>query len=121
MVGQYDIWVRKGAISIMGAVLHPSSKLHRVFAPSTHSLPSIRPITDPYRPSPQSTELTIISCTSGIRLLRHLSPKFGRIWNKCDAPDIQMANSIDISKRSFTFVSVAEHDRMVRKMIVLMQ
>ena len=29
MVGHYDIWARKGAISIMGAVLHPSFRVLR--------------------------------------------------------------------------------------------
>lgn len=106
MLGQYDIWVRKGAITVLGAVLHPGSRLHRVYAPSSHSLPSIRPVPDPYGPPTQSTELTILSCSSRIRVLRHLSPKFRRIWNKKPAPDASVASPIDLTRRSFTTVSL---------------
>ncbi|MCJ1286197.1 Polynucleotide 5'-hydroxyl-kinase grc3 [Xylographa opegraphella] len=80
-VGQYDLWVRKGTVSILGAVLHPSPKLHRVYAPSSHSLPSIRHLRNPFGPAQQPAEISIYSCTSRIRLLRRVSRKFRRIWN----------------------------------------
>ena len=106
LVGQYDVWVRKGAINVAGAVLHASSRLHRVYAPSTHSLPSICPIPNPYGPQNLPTEITIISCTSRIRLLKHLSPKFGRIWNHKHALSGADTPKIDLSQRSFVFVSL---------------
>ena len=108
MVGQYDIWVRKGAVSVLGAILYPSSRLHRVYAPSTQSLPCIRPVTNPYGPANQATELTIITCMSRIRALRHLSPKFGRIWNAKVADGIPIQGSIDLSHRSYAYVSPAQ-------------
>ena len=92
---------------MLGAILHPSSRLYRVYAPSTHSLPSIRPVENPYGPPSQQTELTILSCSSRIRVLRHLSPKFGKIWNKKSRVDQDKADFIDLSHRSFVFVSSA--------------
>ncbi|KAL8806247.1 MAG: hypothetical protein Q9200_005108 [Gallowayella weberi] len=88
LIGQYEIWVRKGAISILGAVLYPSSTVHRVFAPSTHSLPVIRPVRNPFGPPEQPVEITISSFQCGIRLLKQISPMFGLIWNKA----IQLSN-----------------------------
>ena len=105
LLGQYDVWVRKGAISIAGAVLHASSRLHRVYAPSTHSLPSIHPISNPYGPQNTQAEITINSCTSRIRLLRHLSPKFGRIWNHKHPSTRPDPPKLDLSQRSFVLVS----------------
>lgn len=81
IVGQYDIWVRKGAISLSGALLRASSKLHRVYAPTTHAIPVIRPSLDPYGSGPQMSEVTFFSCTSGLRSLKRISTSFGRIWN----------------------------------------
>ncbi|KAL8881612.1 MAG: hypothetical protein Q9198_001215 [Flavoplaca austrocitrina] len=81
LIGQYQIWVRKGAVSVLGATLHPSSAAYRVFAPSTHSLPVIRPIRNPFGPAEQPVEITIVSFRSGIRWLKQVSPHFGRIWS----------------------------------------
>lgn len=82
IVGQYDLWVRRGAVNIMGATLHASPKLHRVYAPSTHSLPVIRYARNPYGPANQPVEITILSCRSQLRLLRRLSWRFAKIWNR---------------------------------------
>lgn len=106
LLGQYDVWVRKGAINILGAVLHASSRLHRVYAPSTHSLPSIRSIPNPYGPQNLPAEIMIISCGSRLRLLKHLSPKFGRIWNHKHVSARFNLPKIDLSQRSFVFVSL---------------
>ena len=80
-MGQYDLWVRSGAISILGAVFHASSRLHRVFAPTTHSIPSIKAIPNPYGTGNPSVIVTIQSSSSRLRMLKQLVPKFGRIWN----------------------------------------
>ncbi|MCJ1403337.1 Polynucleotide 5'-hydroxyl-kinase grc3 [Xylographa trunciseda] len=80
-VGHYDLWVRKGNVSILGAILHASPKLYRVYAPSSHSLPSIRCLRNPFGPAQQPAEVTFTSCNSRIRLLRRVSRKFRRIWN----------------------------------------
>ncbi|KAL6721003.1 Polynucleotide 5'-hydroxyl-kinase grc3 [Lecanora helva] len=80
ILGQYDLWVRSGAVSIAGAALHPSSKLHRVFAPSTHSISPIRCIPNPYGPE-NPARISILSCKNRMRLLDRIGPRFGRIWN----------------------------------------
>ena len=107
-MGQYDVWVRKGAISIAGAVLHASSRLHRVYAPSTHSLPSIHPVPNPYGPQNIATEITIHSCASGLRLLKNLSPKFGTIWNHKLVLLRPGSQKLDSSQRSFGLVSLGD-------------
>ena len=99
-MGQYDLWVRSGAISVHGAVIHASSKLHRVYAPSTHAIPSIRPIHNPYGTGNPPVELTIISCGSRIRMLKQIGPKFGRIWNGRELRDGMKRSFINVRRFS---------------------
>ena len=73
--------MRSGAISIFGAIIHASSKLYRVYAPSTHAIPPIRSVPNPYGTGDPPTEVSFFSCGSRLRLLKQISPKFGRIWN----------------------------------------
>lgn len=115
LIGQYEIWVRKGAVSLLGAVLHPSSAAFRVFAPSTHSLPVIRPIRNPFGPAEQPVEITITSFRSGMRLLKHLSPRFDRIWDHAVEPSDGVTHERDGSepllsyvKRTYSFVKTAD-------------
>ena len=82
LIGQYDIWVRKGVISLFGAVLPASSKLYRVYAPATHALPVLKSVANPYGRYGEPAEIRIISCKSRIRMLEDLSPEFGRLWNE---------------------------------------
>ena len=103
LIGQYDIWVRKGAISIAGATLRPSSDLHRVYAPSTHALPPIRALRNPFGPQ-GNAEVTFITFNSGLRALRHLSPNFDRIWNSKAPPSTKPNSAMDPSQRTFTFL-----------------
>lgn len=95
------MWVRRGAVTIMGAMLHASPKLHRVYAPSTHSLPIMQYARDPYGPVHQPVEITILSCRSQLRLLRRLSWRFARIWNSKTQPSIAGQSP---AKRSFSHV-----------------
>ena len=101
VLGQYDLWVRSGAISILGAVIHASSRIHRVYAPSTHSIPPIRPLPNPFGTGNAPVELTILSCRSRMRMLRQVAPKFGRIWNGRQ----QSQPPFDLAKRTFMNVS----------------
>lgn len=61
----------------MGAKLHPSPRLYRVYAPSTHSLPVIKCVSG----VGGAAELEIKSCHSGLHRLKDLSPLYHRIWN----------------------------------------
>lgn len=119
LAGQYEIWVRKGAISILGAVLYQSSTIHRIFAPSTHSLPSIRPIRDPFRPGNQQTTITIFNCNGGLRLLRQVSPKFSRLWNTTGLRSAESTPALDLSKRTFQYLYKSLDDAYRRPLRVL--
>lgn len=89
----------------MGAVIHAGSTVHRVHAPSTHSLPVIRACNSPFMPDDQTAEITILSISiSGIRQLKELSPNFVCIWNHRSLSNEQHSPKVDLSQRSFTFV-----------------
>ncbi|EEP81967.1 conserved hypothetical protein [Uncinocarpus reesii 1704] len=77
ILGQYDLWVKRGVVSIFGAKVPPSARLYRVYAPSTHSLPVIKAIAgvDGY------AEIEIKSCRSGLPRLQRVSDLYRRIWS----------------------------------------
>ena len=92
-------------ISVDGARLQASSQLHRIFAPSTQSLPVIKALPNPYKPAGQSTELAISSCSPGLRLLRQVCPKFGRIWNHSQRGELsQISRNVELGQRTFLAV-----------------
>ncbi|MCJ1465202.1 Polynucleotide 5'-hydroxyl-kinase grc3 [Pseudocyphellaria aurata] len=119
LIGHYDIWVRTGAVSILGAILHASARIYRVYAPSTHSLPSIRPLWNPFGSENQDIVLTILNCSSRIRMLRELSPKFRRIWNKKHKSKKDRENGVGMSRRSFLFVKSSTDDLHRRPLYLL--
>ena len=73
MVGLYSLWVRRGAVLLLGAVLRASSALHHVYAPVSHAVPSIIAQTD-------SAEVVLYPNDSGIRFLGDISPHYAGIW-----------------------------------------
>lgn len=77
ILGQYDVWVKRGVVSIMGAKLNPSPTLHRVHAPSTHPIPTLKSVYG----AQGFVELEIISCFNGPARLRTLNPIYRRITN----------------------------------------
>ncbi|KAF3490930.1 uncharacterized protein GIQ15_00447 [Arthroderma uncinatum] len=77
IVGQYDIWVKRGVVSIMGAKLYPCPTIYRVYAPSTHSLPVIKSVSGP----DGYAEVEIISYNDGLSQLSRISNLYYRIWN----------------------------------------
>ncbi|KAF3022857.1 Polynucleotide 5'-hydroxyl-kinase grc3 [Penicillium rubens] len=103
LLGHYDLWVKRGVVSLMGAKLHPSSQLHRVYAPSTHSLPIIKCVAG----VDGEAEVEIKSCTSGISRLRDLSPLYQRIWagENTAADKITLKGAAKDSKRTFSVAS----------------
>ncbi|KAL8771680.1 MAG: hypothetical protein Q9209_002871 [Squamulea sp. 1 TL-2023] len=122
LIGQYELWVRQGAVSLLGAVLRPSSAVYRVFAPSTHSLPVIRSIRNPYGPADQPIEVTITSLRSGTRSLKQVSPMFDRIWNKAiEVSDMNvyesgdMKPSLDLVKRTYSILKSSSNDGYASK------
>ncbi|KKA21975.1 Polynucleotide 5'-hydroxyl-kinase grc3 [Rasamsonia emersonii CBS 393.64] len=109
LIGVYDIWVKRGVISLMGAKLHPSPKLYRVYAPSTHSLPVIKCVSgvEGY------AEVEIQSSHSGIYRLKELSPLYHRIWNSGEtaADKVTLKGS---SRRTFSVLYTSSDDPLKR-------
>lgn len=102
LIGIYDIWVKRGVISVMGAKLHPSIKTYRVYAPSTHSLPVIKCVSG----VEGFAEIELQSCSSNLQALKELSPHYSRIWNSTKT----VGDSATISgsfQRSFSIVSLS--------------
>lgn len=103
LLGHYDLWVKRGVVSVMGAKLHPSPRLYRVYAPSTHSLPVIKCVSG----VDGAAEIEVKSCHSGIYRLRDLSPLYRRIWNgkNTSADKLTLKNAPSSAKRTFSVVS----------------
>ena len=102
LIGQYDIWVKRGVVSLMGAKLHASPKVYRVYAPSTHSLPVIKCVTG----VSAKAEVEIQSVHSGIHQLKDLSPLYQRIWTgeRPPADNLTFERSEKQTKRTFSIV-----------------
>ncbi|KAK2792268.1 Polynucleotide 5'-hydroxyl-kinase grc3 [Onygenales sp. PD_12] len=81
LIGQYDLWVKRGVVSVMGAKLHPNPRLYRIYAPSTHSLPVIKCVSG----VEDYAEIEIRSCNNGLFRLKNLSNLYHRIWNSKEA------------------------------------
>ncbi|KAL8724071.1 MAG: hypothetical protein Q9181_007002 [Wetmoreana brouardii] len=114
LLGQFEIWVREGAISTQGAILYPSSMVYTIYAPSTHALPPIRSIRNPYRPSDQQAIITISNHRSGIRLLKEISAKFDRLWHRAKARTDEPRPSADLSRRTFALLKDSSNDGLNR-------
>lgn len=86
----------------MGAKLHPSADVYRVYAPSTHSLPVIKCVSG----IDGEAEVEIQSCNSGIARLRDLSPLYQKIWagQNTAADKITLKGAAKNSKRTFSVV-----------------
>lgn len=87
----------------MGAKLHPSSRVYRVYAPSTHSLPVIKCVAGVNG----EAEVEIKSCNSGLSRLRDVSPLYQRIWNgqNTAADKVTLKGASKDSRRTFSVVS----------------
>jgi hypothetical protein len=104
LIGQYDLWVKRGVVSVMGAKLHPSPRVYRVYAPSTHSLPVIKCVTGVNG----AAEVEFKSCHSGITRLRDLSPLYQRLWNSGNTPADKLSLKAvgQDARRTFSVVSI---------------
>jgi len=99
LIGIYDIWVKRGVVSIMGAKLQPSPQVYRVYAPSTHSLPVIKCVSsmDGY------AEIELQSCPNNLDRLKDVSPLYNRIWNSGESSGDRLTSK-GSCKRSFSIV-----------------
>ncbi len=64
----------------MGAILHADTTAHRVHAPSTHALPVVRCVPDPFSSTWQA-EIELTAYENGLQSLRQVSTRFSGIWN----------------------------------------
>ncbi|OGE53028.1 hypothetical protein PENARI_c008G07484 [Penicillium arizonense] len=112
LIGHYDIWVKRGVVSLMGAKLHPSADVHRVYAPSTHSLPVIKCVSG----IDGEAEVELKSCSSGIARLRDLSPLYQKIWagQNTAADKITLKGAANDSKRTFSVLYTSSDDTLNR-------
>ncbi|KAJ6166489.1 hypothetical protein N7470_001936 [Penicillium chermesinum] len=112
LIGQYDLWVKRGVVSLMGAKLHPSPKLYRVYAPATHSLPVIKCVSS----TDGAAEVEIKSCKSGLFQLRDLSPLYQRIWNgqNTAADKVTLKSAPKGSRRTFSVLYTTSDDSLKR-------
>ncbi|EED20219.1 RNA processing protein Grc3, putative [Talaromyces stipitatus ATCC 10500] len=109
LIGIYDIWVKRGVISLMGAKLHPSTKTYRVYAPSTHSLPVIKCVSG----VEGFAEIELQSCSSNLYGLKALSPHYSRIWNS--SKTVGDSTTLNGSfKRSFSILYTSSDDPLNR-------
>ncbi|KAK4553407.1 Polynucleotide 5'-hydroxyl-kinase grc3 [Recurvomyces mirabilis] len=100
-VGEYDLEVQKGLVTVYGATLHPDSGTQRIYAPSTHALPRIIARRN-------GTKLRISHVKSSIAKLAKLSPLFRNIWTKNDQPN-----------HSFKLLRSATSDELQRSLTTL--
>lgn len=98
IVGEYDLQVVKGVITLYGAMLHPERGVQRVYAPSTSALPVIIARKD-------NSAIRLTSVKSALRKLEKLSPLFRNIGAKDD-----------LHKRSFALLSRSDDDLLQRSL-----
>ncbi|KAL4775700.1 polynucleotide 5'-hydroxyl-kinase grc3 [Aspergillus nidulans var. acristatus] len=112
LIGQYDMWVKRGVVSLMGAKLHPSPRVYRVYAPSTHSLPVIKCVTGVNG----AAEVEFKSCHSGITCLRDLSPLYQRLWNSGNTPADKLSLKAvgQDARRTFSVLHTSADDPLKR-------
>ncbi|KAL2816805.1 hypothetical protein BDW59DRAFT_136434 [Aspergillus cavernicola] len=112
LIGHYDLWVKRGVVSLMGAKLHPSPRTYRVYAPSTHSLPVIKCVSG----VDGAAEVEFKSCRSGISRLRDLSPFYQRVWNSANTPAdrLSLKTVEPTTKRTFSVLHTSADDPLKR-------
>lgn len=102
-IGEYDLLVISGIVMIYGAILRPSPKKYRVYAPTTHALPTVTA-------KGGVAEVAIISTKRSMDGLSTISPLWTRLWHAQLPKDAQQDA---VPPRSFalvcrTFFLVAE-------------
>lgn len=96
-IGEYDLEVITGIVVVYGAAIRANDQQRRVFAPSTHALPTITA-------KGGAAEIAIISTGLSMIGLNKLSPLWGRIWNARDFKELNPDDESNIG-RSFMLVS----------------
>ncbi|KAI1770187.1 hypothetical protein F4818DRAFT_433726 [Hypoxylon cercidicola] len=87
ILGNYGVHVTSGEVTINGATLTTSEKIHWVNAAHCHALPVIR------CSDTATLELLPHSGIAGLRSLANLSPQFRRLWNESTSSNGNAASS----------------------------
>jgi polynucleotide 5'-hydroxyl-kinase GRC3/NOL9 len=74
--GACVLWVKQGSVSVYGSVVQASVEVHRIYAPSTHALPSIEALSS-------KAEFQLDSLDDGIRNLPYIGVK--DVWEPVGA------------------------------------
>ncbi|KAK0113720.1 Polynucleotide 5'-hydroxyl-kinase grc3 [Cadophora gregata] len=82
IVGQYELCIQGGQVTLLGATLQPSKTSYRVFSASSHSLPVLRCVSTDV----SSADIVLRNCSSGLEDLETLSPLFGKLWSPHAGP-----------------------------------
>ncbi|ORY58887.1 uncharacterized protein BCR38DRAFT_413202 [Pseudomassariella vexata] len=99
ILGSYGLRVIIGDVTICGAVLRPSEKIHWIHAPHCHALPVIR------CPDEAVLELENHPDVDDLRKLGNLSPHFQRLWNEESSPEAQRKREKSTSTFEILFTS----------------
>ena len=100
-LGEYDLEVLSGVVTIYGAVLHPGRGVQRVYAPSVSPLPVIQPWK-------QDATIRVTSVKSGLQDIERLSPLFRSIGTKDSKKE-----------RSFSLLRTTSDDPLGRSLVPL--
>ncbi|TAQ89875.1 hypothetical protein B7494_g1810 [Chlorociboria aeruginascens] len=82
ILGQYEISLQKGQVTLLGSTLKASKITYPVYAPSSHSLPVIRCL----ETDVDGAVIRIHQSRRGLSELESLSPLFGMLWNQNSGP-----------------------------------
>ena len=97
LVGEYDLQVIRGCVLVCGALLRPSERPSRIFAPSCHALPGITA-------KGGIADVIVLSTGKTLRGFSRLSPLYGRLWNEDAGLD---SVSVEAEKLSCSVVSMS--------------
>ena len=111
ILGEYDLAVLAGIVTVYGTVIRPSPEPVRVFSPSIAALPQIQA-------RHSNTTVRITSVTSGLRKLEKLSPLFRNIWTSTSTDrsfELLGSSADDHSQRSLEALDLGgEADAVLR-------
>ncbi|EGE01860.1 grc3 [Trichophyton equinum CBS 127.97] len=110
IIGRYDLWVKRGVVSVMGAKLYPCDRLYRVYAPSTHSLPILKSVSG----LNGFSEFELISVDDGLPELAKISNLFDRIWNGSLAISPRCMLTLSKEDASFSLLGSSAEDPFKR-------
>ncbi|KAF7876373.1 hypothetical protein EAF04_001466 [Stromatinia cepivora] len=102
ILGQCNLEVAEGQITILGSILKASKIKYQVYAAASHSLPVIRCPDGELNPA----VLRLHQADCGLRSLDSLSPLFGKLWNE-DTQAFKSAHSLlsaKLGKSTFQIV-----------------